>query len=199
VADSATRRSSTDYTKAQITRLKRQRRIRMSQPFLGEIRMFGGNFAPLGYALCAGQTLAIAQNTALFSLIGTTYGGDGVSTFNLPDLRGRVPVHAGTLNAATYVIGEVGGAETVPLAPNQLPLHNHSVACNSANGNIDNPGGNAPAASPTSLYTAPGNANSNMNGATISLAGGSQAHDNMSPFLAISFIIAVDGIFPSRN
>jgi microcystin-dependent protein len=168
----------------------------MSQPFLGEIRMFAGTFAPANWAFCAGQLMDISQNAALFSLLGTTYGGDGVNTFSLPDLRSRMPVHAGTLGS-TYIQGQVGGVETVTLAANQLPSHNHSAACSSTDGNSDNPSGKVPAGSATNLYTAPG-ANATMTSA-IGLTGGNQPHENMPPFLAVNFIIALFGIFPSRN
>jgi microcystin-dependent protein len=171
----------------------------MSQPFLGEIRMFAGNFAPSGWAFCAGQQMDISQNTALFSLLGTTYGGDGVSTFNLPDLRSRMPVHAGTGGGSNYLLGQSGGVETVTLLSNQLPAHNHSAAVSSLHGNSDDPTSKVPAASATSLYTAPGGTLATMTGAAIGSVGGNQPHNNMPPYQAVNFIIALQGIFPSRN
>ena len=171
----------------------------MSQPFVGEIRMFAGNFAPAGWSFCAGQLIAISQNAALFSLLGTTYGGDGVNTFALPDLRSRMPVHAGTSPAGiTYIIGQAGGVETVTLLQSQMPSHNHSVACSSGDGNSDDPSAKVPAASATTLYTGPAGANATM-AANISSIGGNQPHENMPPFQAVNFIISMFGIFPSRN
>ena len=169
----------------------------MADPFLGEIRMFGGNFAPVGWALCNGQLLAISQNDALFNLIGTTYGGDGQNTFALPDLRGRAPVHQG----AGFVIGQSGGVENVTLAVGQMPAHNHQAAA-AAGGNVvdpanavwsSDPGGN------TAAYTIPPQGQATMNGAAIGSTGGSQPHDNMQPYLAVNYIISVEGIFPSQN
>ena len=171
----------------------------MSESYVGEIRMFAGNFAPAGWALCDGQTLAISGNETLFNLIGTTYGGDGQQTFNLPDLRGRMPVHAGTLAGNTYVLGQFGGVETVLLNTNQIPAHNHTVACLSTNGNSDNPAANVPAAAVTNLYTAGSGANALMNASAIGSAGGSQPHENMPPFQAVNFIISLFGVFPSQN
>lgn len=170
------------------------------QPFIGEIRMFGGNFAPAGWALCQGQLMAISQNQALFSLIGTTYGGDGQTTFALPDLRGRVPVHMGqSPGTSNYVIGEQTGVENVTLLGNQLPQHSHvPPACSSAVGGSDNPAGNFWAGSNTMLYTQTA-ADSTMNAGAVGLTGGNQPHDNMLPFLVVNFIIALFGVFPSRN
>ena len=155
--------------------------------------MFGGNFAPVGWAICEGQTLSISQNTALFNLIGTTYGGDGVNTFDLPDLRGRIPFHVGN----SLVLGQAAGGETVQLISNQLPIHNHGLAANSASGTSDDPTGKVPAASGIDLYTALGNRDSAMNPAAVGLTGGSQPHGNMPPFLAVTFIIALEGIYPT--
>ena len=169
----------------------------MATPFIGEIRMFGGNFAPVGYAFCNGQLMAISQNDALFSLIGTTYGGDGQNTFALPDLRGRLPIHMGT-GLSTYVIGQNAGVENVTLTTNLIPSHAHSAMGQSASGNQPSPSGNTWAASSLNQYT-PSAANVTMNAASIGNSGGSQPHSNFMPYLCINFIIALEGIFPSRN
>jgi microcystin-dependent protein len=157
--------------------------------------MFAGNFAPVGWALCQGQLLSIAENTTLFELIGTTYGGDGQSTFALPNLAGRLPVHM----AASFPLGQVGGQETVTLTSPQIPAHGHAVMASTAAGNQTSPAGNVLADSATvALYN--GNApNQSLAGQTVQPAGGGQPHDNMPPFLAINFIIALFGIFPSQS
>jgi microcystin-dependent protein len=171
----------------------------MATPFIGQITMFGGNFAPFGYAFCNGQLLSIAQNTALFALIGTTYGGDGQTTFGLPDLRGRVPVHQGQgPGLQSYVIGQNGGTETVTLITSQVPAHSHTLAANSNPGDSSSPANSFFAAVSSSIYSSSA-PNAQMNAAAVGLAGGSQPHDNMLPFLVINFIIALQGIFPSRN
>jgi microcystin-dependent protein len=164
----------------------------MAQPYVGEIRMFAGNFAPAGWLLCYGQLLPISDNETLFQLIGTTYGGDGQLTFGLPDLRGRVPLHQGT----GFTLAQIGGQETVTLTTPQIPPHTHAASASGA-GNSDSPGGaNAWAGAATLLYsTAP--TNSQMNAGAISPAGGGQPHDNMSPYLTVNFIISLYGIFPS--
>ena len=161
--------------------------------------MFAGNFAPAGWAFCDGRQLAISENDALFNLIGTTYGGDGQQTFNLPDLRGRMPVHAGSLAGNTYILGQTGGAETVSLSANQMPIHAHLVACSSINGNSADASGKVPAASATKLYAAASAANASLNGSSIGSTGGNQPHENMPPFQAVNFIISLFGIFPSQN
>lgn len=167
----------------------------MSDPYVGEIRMFGGNFAPVGWALCQGQLLSIAENEALFQLIGTTYGGDGQSTFAVPNLASRLPVHVGP----SFVLGEAGGEESVTLTTQQMPAHGHPVMASTAAGSQASPAGNVLADSTTvALYS--GNApNESLAAPTVQPAGGSQPHDNMQPFLAINFIIALEGIFPSQN
>jgi microcystin-dependent protein len=172
----------------------------MSDPYVGEIRMFAGNYAPNGWMLCSGQTLPISEYDTLFALLGTTYGGDGQNTFNLPNLCGRMPVHQGQgPGLPSCPLGQTGGQETVTLAASQIAAHNHTLACSSANGTAADPAGNVPAASDTALNTAAGDG-STMNAAAVGLSsGGSQPHDNMSPFLAINFIIATEGIFPSQN
>ena len=169
----------------------------MANPFVGQITMFGGNFAPVGYAFCNGQLIAIAQNDALFALIGTTYGGDGLNTFNLPDMQSRIPVHQGQLAGGNnYTIGERSGVETVTLTTGQIPPHSHSVTGNSGDGGQTSPAGNFWGLGAASIYstTAP---NVPMNAAAIGPTGGSQPHDNMLPFLCVNFIIALFGIFPS--
>jgi microcystin-dependent protein len=162
--------------------------------FLGAIFMFGGNFAPLGYAFCNGTLMSIAQNSALFQLLGTTYGGDGVQTFALPDLRGRIPVHAGP----GFVWGQTSGEEAVQLTVNQMAIHSHTVNAVSGMGNQTSPVGHLWAAGTVPRYAAPGTAAS-LNAAAVGTGGGSQPHDNMSPFLSITFIIALEGIYPSQN
>lgn len=173
----------------------------MATPFLGQIMMFGGNFAPLGWAFCDGSLLAIAQNDALFALIGTIYGGDGQTTFALPDLRGRVPIHQGQgPGLSSYVMGQKAGTETVTVTTNQLPSHTHALACATGAGNVVSPSNAYFAGDPTNnsggFNSAGGSA---MNAAVISAAGGSQPHENMMPFLAVNFVIALEGIFPQRN
>lgn len=169
-------------------------------PFIGEIKLFGGSFAMIGHAFCNGQLLSIADNSALFALIGTIYGGDGQVTFGLPDLRGRVPINQGTgPGLSTRVIGQAGGQETVTLLQSQIPSHNHLLAATSAAGNSTNPTGNFWAAQPALLqYEATGTA-SNMKATALGQAGGNQPHPNIQPYLAINYLIALEGIFPSRN
>lgn len=166
----------------------------MGTPFIGEIRMFAGNFAPAGWAFCDGQLLAISQDDALFALIGTTYGGDGQTTFALPDLRGRVPMHQGN----AHVVGEMGGTETVTLTANQIPAHTHLPSAAAA-GNSPAPGGKVWAKSAAIQFAPAASANTTMSAQTIAAEGLGQPHDNMMPFQAISFIISLFGIFPSRN
>ncbi|MDQ1357508.1 MAG: hypothetical protein QOE07_1185 [Acidimicrobiaceae bacterium] len=171
----------------------------MSEPFLGEIRTFGFNFAPRGWAFCAGQLLAISQNTALFSLLGTTYGGNGQTTFALPDLRGRVGISVGQgPGLENYDLGEVNGAESVTLTPGQMPTHAHNVVANGGAASATRPGGAVPAQTAASSY-APAPDGTNMNPGMIANAGGSQPFDNRQPFLVLNFCIALQGIFPSRN
>jgi microcystin-dependent protein len=166
----------------------------MSEPFISEIRMFGGTFAPVGWLMCNGQILPISDYTALYNLIGTTYGGDGQTTFGLPDLRGRMPIHQGPGNQ----VGESGGTETVTLVSAQMPAHSHTVGASSVAGTQDSPANGVWANSGTdlSLYNATVGPLS-MAPAAITIAGGSQPHDNMMPFTTLSFIIATDGIYPS--
>ena len=172
----------------------------MSSPYVGEIRMFGGNFAPVGWALCQGQLLPISENDVLFNLIGTTYGGDGQSTFNLPDLRGRVPVHQGTgSSGTTYTMGEMAGVETVTLTTQQMPQHNHALTATQTAGTQPNPGGNILSNSQGPQPYLQEGPDGQLNNAAIQPTGGSQPHENMQPYLVVSFCIALMGIFPSQN
>ncbi|MBS1797255.1 MAG: phage tail protein [Acidobacteria bacterium] len=166
----------------------------MADPFLGEIKMFGGNFAPLGYGLCNGQLLDIGQNSALFSLLGTIYGGDGQTTFALPDLRGRVPIHW----SASYPIGTAAGTETVTLITTQIPAHSHSVSSTSNAATSSNPSGRVPAQSSLAPYSTTASG-STMGPQMAGTAGGNQPHQNMMPFLCLNFVIALVGIYPPRN
>ena len=173
----------------------------MATPFVAEIRIFGFNFAPRGWAMCNGQLIAISQNTALFSLLGTTYGGNGTSNVALPNLQGSVPVHFGQGPGLTdYVQGETGGVQTVTLLSSEMPQHNHHVNCSDQPADQPSPGSFIWAAEPTGLvnpYTT-GAPNVQM-ASPISSAGGNQPHNNLMPYLVINFIIAMQGVFPSRN
>ncbi len=173
----------------------------MANQYLGEIRMFGGNFAPQGWALCEGQILSISQNTALFSLLGTTYGGNGTATFALPDLRGRVAINWGQgPGLSQYVIGQIAGSETVTLLANQLPAHSHPVNCSSGGGTQASPADGFPAVESTGTsQDFATTSNATMNSAMIAGNTGGQAHSNIQPYLSVTFIIALQGIFPSRN
>ena len=174
----------------------------MSEPFVGEIRMVGFNFAPVGWAQCNGQLLAIQSNQALFSLLGTTYGGNGTTNFALPDLRSRVPVHVGQgAGLSLYNLGEQTGSETVVLLGTQMPVHNHPVSCYTGGGNQPGPSGNLPAveSTGTSLDYTNAAGNGTMNAAMVGNAGSGQAHTNIQPVLCVNFIIALSGIFPSRS
>ncbi len=171
----------------------------MSQPYVGEIRLFAGNFAPAGWGFCDGSLQSISENETLFQLIGTTYGGDGQSTFALPDLRGRLPVHMGSSGSASYVIGESGGVESVTLTQQQIPLHNHGAGCTSAAGNSATAAGSIPAVNTTALAYGTIPPQVAMNAGIVTNTGGNQPHDNMQPFLCVSFIISFFGIFPSPN
>jgi microcystin-dependent protein len=166
----------------------------MAQPYVGEIRLFAGNFAPAGWEFCAGQLLPISEYETLFQLIGTIYGGDGQSTFALPDLRGRVPIHQGN----GYILAETGGAEEITLTVNQIPAHSHALLASSGNASSASPQ-NGVLAQPSSvdLYRPAATPNSNMSPNVIGAVGGSQPHTNMQPYLGISFIISLFGIFPS--
>lgn len=173
----------------------------MAEPFIGELRLVAFNFAPRGWAMANGQTLSIAQNTALFSLLGTQYGGNGVTTFQLPNLQGRVPVHQGSLTGGSvYEIGEVLGVESVTLLASEIPSHTHGVNANAAKANQPNPIGHYPAADAagvTAEYSA--TASGQMNAGMIAPTGGGQPHENRQPSLVLNWVIALEGIFPSRN
>jgi len=159
--------------------------------------MFAGNFAPRGWAFCDGQLLNISQNDALFSLLGTIYGGDGRTTFRLPDLRGRVPIHTGSGGGLTpRNIGTRSGAESVTLTVNDLPVHTHQLRANSSPANEHNPVGNRLASASVYIGNAP---NEDMAPAAIGNTGGGQTHANLQPYLCVNFIISLLGIFPSRN
>jgi len=165
----------------------------MAQPYVGEIRMFGGNFAPAGWMFCEGQLLPISEYETLFNLIGTTYGGDGQSTFALPDLRGRLPIHQGN----GFTLAETGGAEEITLTVNQIPAHSHPMLASSATASQTTPQGTV-LATPTvpDLYR-PGAGNTPLAAQSISPTGGSQPHTNFQPYLCVDFIISLFGIFPS--
>ena len=171
----------------------------MASPYVGEIRIFAGNFAPSGWAFCDGTTLPIDQNTVLFQLLGTTYGGDGETTFNLPDLRGRVPIHQGTdpNTGTSYIIGQAGGVESVTLTTQQIPAHTHALTVTTATGTQANPGGNLLANSQGPQPYIQENPDGNLNAQTLGPAGGSQPHDNLQPFLGVNFILSLFGLFPS--
>lgn len=172
----------------------------MGQPYVGEIRMFGGNFAPAGWAFCAGQLMPISQNDTLFQLIGTTYGGDGSETFALPNLCGRAPVHQGTgPGLSNYQMGEAGGVESVTLSTQQIPQHTHPLVASTANALDAAPTNNVLAAGISTKEYTEDVANAAMNAQAISPVGGSQPHENMQPFLVVTFIISLFGVFPSPN
>lgn len=166
----------------------------MAEPFLGEVRLMSFSFAPKGWALCNGQLLPINQNQALFSLLGTTYGGDGRVSFALPDFRGRVPLHVGS----GHTLGERGGEQAHTLSVQELPPHAHTLQASSATGNTPLPAGNVLADSPSQLY-APATASTTLHPGTVTTVGGSQPHLNMQPYLVLGFCIALQGIFPSPN
>ena len=179
----------------------------MSNPYLGEIRMFAGNFPPQGWAFCNGQLLSISVDDTLFSLIGTTYGGDGQSTFAVPDLRGRVPIHQGNSQGQSYFLGQSGGTETVTLSASQLPSHTHLMSASAAAPAAVPAGGLDPSMMPLvpasatpkpKMYADPGAMVSMAPGA-IGAAGGAQPHNNMAPSLGLHFIIALVGVYPSQN
>jgi len=167
----------------------------MAQPYVGEIRMFAGNFAPAGWMFCEGQLLPISENETLFNLIGTTYGGDGESTFALPDLRGRIPVHQGN----SFILAETGGAETITLTVQQIATHSHPLSASASNAGAVAPAG-AVLAAGSEVTVSPYGTDSpsvKMHPSTVSSIGGSQPHDNFQPYLCVDFIISLFGIFPS--
>jgi microcystin-dependent protein len=171
----------------------------MAQPYVGEIRMFGGNFAPAGWMFCDGAILPISENETLFQLIGTTYGGDGQSTFALPDLRGRVPIHQGTgSDGISYTLAENGGVETETITTQQLPIHSHGFIASKAIAGQANTSGNVLGQSSSIDWYIQDTPSVNMAANAITQAGGSQPHDNLQPYLGINFIISLFGIFPSQ-
>jgi microcystin-dependent protein len=167
----------------------------MSQPFIGEIRMFGGNFAPVGWAFCDGQEIPISENDSLFTLIGTTYGGDGQNTFALPNLQSRIPMHAGP----GFVLGQQAGEEQVTLTTNQIPVHSHTLNADENSGTQLSPTNNILAQTQNPFMYRAIAPTLAMNANSVQPAGGSQPHDNMLPFLVISFIISLFGVFPSQT
>jgi microcystin-dependent protein len=167
----------------------------MAQPYVGEIRMFGGNFAPAGWMFCEGQLLPISENETLFNLIGTTYGGDGQSTFALPDLRGRVPIHQGN----GFILAQTGGAESVTLTVPQIPIHTHALVASTANGNQNSAANQLLASSPSIKLYIEDTPDATLNAPnSVTPVGGSQPHQNFQPYLCIDFIISLFGIFPSQ-
>ena len=166
----------------------------MATPFIGQISIFGFTFAPKNFAYCNGQLLSINQNQALFSLLGTTYGGNGTTTFGLPNLQGRTPMHVGT----GFVLGQVGGEEAHTLTVSEIPVHTHGTVTSTAAGTAGDPSAAFLADGSKAAY-APGTPNQTMAAGAIGNTGGSQSHNNMAPYLTINFCIALVGIFPSRN
>ena len=165
----------------------------MSQPFLAEVRIVGFNFAPKGWAFCDGQILPINQNQSLYSLLGTTYGGDGRTSFALPDLRSRTPMHVGEGHRQ----GQKSGQENLTLSAAEMPAHTHAFSGSSADVSTHLPGGNSPGNNPGTPYGT--TSNGDMGGSQLSNIGGGQSHENMQPFIAVNFCIALQGLFPSRN
>jgi microcystin-dependent protein len=165
----------------------------MAQPYVGEIRIFAGNFAPAGWMFCAGQLMPISENEVLFQLIGTTYGGDGQSTFGLPDLRGRLPIHQGN----GFILSETGGAEEITLTLNQIPSHTHPLIGAATNGAVTSPANALPANSFNVTPYINQTPDGAMNAAAVTAVGGSQPHTNFQPYLCVNFIISLYGIFPS--
>jgi microcystin-dependent protein len=168
----------------------------MAQPYVGELRIFAGNFAPAGWLFCDGQLLPISENETLFNLIGTSYGGDGQSTFALPDLRGRLPIHQGN----GFVLAEAAGVEAVTLTVNQIPAHTHGLVASTNNATTVNAQGNILAQTPSHTpYITGFPANTPLNAGSVGPDGGSQPHDNFQPYLCLNFIISLFGVFPSQT
>jgi microcystin-dependent protein len=167
----------------------------MAQPYVGEVRMFAGNFPPVGWMFCEGQLLPISENETLFQLIGTTYGGDGQETFGLPDLRGRLPMHQGN----GFILAETGGAEEITLTTQQMPTHNHALVVSTASATQNAPSGSMTGNSPSvDLYRESNpNPGTNFNAQALTMTGGNQPHTNFQPYLCVDFIISLFGIFPS--
>lgn len=171
----------------------------MPDPYIGEVRIWAGNFAPTGWAMCDGQIMSIAQNTALFSLLGVTYGGNGVTTFALPDLRGRVPIQPGQgAGLSSRARGEAGGAETHTLDVTQMPAHTHTAGASSGNGTSAAAAGNVPARSPAAIPQYAPTSDALLAPNAVGSAGGGQPHNNLQPYLALNFIIALQGMYPPR-
>ena len=171
----------------------------MAQPYVGEIRIFAGSFAPAGWMFCDGQLLPISENETLFNLIGTTYGGDGQSTFALPDLQSRVPIHKGTNAGQTFTLAEAAGVESVTLTTQQIPIHTHALLGSTGNGAQANPANNVLASSTLVKPYANETPGAVMASTSIQPIGGSQPHDNIQPYLCVTFIISLFGIFPSQT
>jgi microcystin-dependent protein len=176
----------------------------MSQPFVGEIRMFGGSFAPVSWALCNGQLMNISDNTTLYTLIGTTYGGDGTTTFALPNLQSRIPIHMGQGSGlSNYVLGQPGGTENVSITTSTMPQHNHTVVATVNTASTNLPTGailaQPAAVTGTVLYDTVAAQTPTLAANTITAQGGNQPHNNIMPIVAVTFIIALFGIFPSQN
>ena len=173
----------------------------MGSPYVGQLALVGFNFAPVGWMTCAGQSVPISQNETLFNLLGTTYGGDGQQTFNLPNLCGRTPIHQGTLaGGGSYVIGQSGGVESVTLTNNQMPIHNHAIVASNNAGASNLLANHLPAGSGGSqIYSSPPIPSTPLNAATIVASGGNQPHDNLQPYLVCNWIISLFGIFPSQT
>jgi microcystin-dependent protein len=172
----------------------------MSTAFVGEVRLIGFAYAPVGWNFCDGTLISISENPTLFNLIGTTYGGDGQTNYALPDLRGRVPIHQGTLQGGSnYVIGQPAGVESVTLTINQIPSHNHLFQCNSnSSGDSADPTNRTAAAGPT-IYRTTTSPTDPMNSGMLKLAGGSQPHENRQPFQAMNWVIALYGVYPTQS
>jgi len=169
----------------------------MAIPYVGECRLVAFNFPPNGWALCQGQLVAISENEVLFQLLGTTYGGDGQQTFQLPDLRGRTPIHQG-INVQSFNLGELGGTESVTLTAQSTPQHSHGLFGSAVNGNSNFPQSNVLAGNPTFIYvTQNANPTHAMNPNVISMTGGSQPHENLQPYLTMSWVISLYGVFPT--
>lgn len=172
----------------------------MAEPFVGEIRLFGGSYAPIGWLPCEGQLLSIFDYDTLYSLLGTTYGGDGENTFALPDLRGRLPIHQGTgPGLSTRMMGETGGSEQVTLSASQMPAHRHTLQASTRRATVGRAATDGLLATATAPIYGPPPASSTLEASTLNAIGQGLPHDNMPPFLALSFIIAFQGIYPSRS
>ena len=172
----------------------------MASPFVGEIRIWAGSFAPAGWAFCNGQILPISQNIALFSLLLNRYGGDGASTFALPDLRGRVPIHPGQgPGLSNRSLAERGGSETHALTTAEMPVHTHTMRASTANGNSDKPTGRVMARDPSAIPQYRADSDSDMGAAAVGSTGAGQPHENMAPYLGLTYIIALQGVFPSHG